>query len=283
MSTRKSGRGTGAWRAARRRPLVEIGTAALSLHEVRAGYGRHPVIAGLDLDVEPGLVHGIIGPNGAGKSTLLKACLGLIPSRGQLLVHGHELVTLSAVQRAWLMSYLPQDLTTTSTLTGEEYVHMGRYARRPRFGQLNTADEEAVNRALDMTGCREWASRPLAQASGGERQLIALARALAQDAAILMLDEPASALDLGHELSVLRLLHPWVAGGDRPRTAVLVLHDLTWAARFCDRLHLLVNGRLIASGKPAEVLTTGTLRAAYGIATAITTVAATGTLAVTPL
>lgn len=256
---------------------------ALHVHGLCAGYPRHPVFEGLDLELEPGLVHGIIGPNGAGKSTVLKACLGLVPSTGKILVHGHDLAHLTTMQRARLMSYLPQDLATISTLTGEEYVHLGRYACQSRFGGVNLDDDAAVERAIDMTGSREWASRPVAQASGGERQLIALARAIAQDASILMLDEPVSALDLGHELSVLRLLHPWIEDSDGLRTAVLVLHDLTLAARFCDRLYLLVDGRLTASGTPEDVLTARHLSAAYGVDIAVTRVPATGTLAVTPL
>lgn len=279
---------TGSGRPARTIPVAPC-IPALRLRGLRAGHGHRQVFGGLDLDLDAGLVHGIIGPNGAGKSTLLKACLGLVPSFGQVIVHGHELAQLTALQRAHLMSYLPQDIANSSTLTAAAYVQLGRYARRSRFDRSSAADGAAVAQALEMTGAQRWALRPVAQLSGGERQLVALARAIAQDSAVLMLDEPSSALDLGHELAVLRLLRPWIDASATdhstvpPRTAVLVLHDLTLAARFCDRLHLLVDGRLLASGRPAEVLTEEHLAASYGIDVAITTVSATGTLAVTPL
>ncbi|MFT8395388.1 ABC transporter ATP-binding protein [Propionibacterium sp.] len=259
------------------------GSPALSVSGLSAGYRRRAVLHDATLDIDAGLVHGIIGPNGAGKSTLLKACLGLLPSQGRLLVHGHDVRAVTARDRARLMAYLPQQVATTSRLTGRAYVQMGRYARQPRFGGISADDERAVEEALRLTGSAGWADRPVMHASGGERQLIALARAIAQDAAILMLDEPVAALDLGHELAVLRLLRPWIAGSPQSRTAVLVLHDLTLAARFCDRLTLLVDGQVGATGAPDEVLVASNLRDAYGVDVNISTLPATGTIAVTPL
>lgn len=257
---------------------------SVDIRSLTVSYRDHTVLREIDLELESGLIHGIIGPNGAGKSSLLKACLGLVAATGEILVQGTPLRQLSIRARAHLMSYMAQDTAVDADFTGETYVRMARYARVSRFGSLTASDDDAVSAALRLTGAHAWAHRPVAQTSGGERQLTALARAIAQDPAILMLDEPVAALDLRHELDVLRLLRPWIDNaGTTPRTVIAVLHDLSLAARFCDRLTLLADGRVQAHGTPEEVLTAPHLRRSYGVDTNITRDQATHTLVVTPL
>lgn len=253
--------------------------SAVEMTEVSAGYRRKNVLDSVNASFAPGLIHGIIGPNGAGKSTLVKAALGLVPSSGDIRIAGERLASLSSKERARLMSYLPQD-TPPVDFTGEQYVQMSRYARLGRFSSPTAEDEEAVDEALRMTGAGAWRDRPMRGTSGGERQLTALARAIAQNPQILIVDEPSSALDMGHEIDVFRLFKPWI-GESSSRTIMAVLHDLDIAARFCDRLTLVDGGRVKASGPPAEILVPDLLNDAYGVTVDVRRSEATGYLTVT--
>ncbi|QOR45358.1 ABC transporter ATP-binding protein [Trueperella pecoris] len=270
---------------------------AVALRELRVGYGKRVVLAIDRLDLPAGRIIGLIGPNGAGKSTLLKAVLGLIPAAGEVRVGGARLADLSHRQRATRMAYLAQESLRPTSFTGREVVDMGRYAARPRFAALTAADEALVEGALATTGAGAWASRSTAETSGGERQLTGLARALAQDAQILLLDEPVSALDLAHAVSVLKVLRPWAdagGGGVRGgvgsgvgRTVVVVLHDLTLAARFCDELVLLEphpgGARVAGQGLPEQVLTPRLIERVYGAPVDVRLSEVTGTPVITPL
>lgn len=257
--------------------------SALTIRSLQFSYRTRRVLNHIDLALDSGLVHGLIGPNGAGKSSLLKACLGLVRATGQIEIEGSSLSRLSTRERAHRMAYMAQDTAIDGDFTGATYVQLGRYARASRFGTLTADDQRIVEDALRVTGADAWADRPVMRTSGGERQLTALARAFAQDPAILMLDEPVAALDLRHELDVLRLLRPWIEATERPRTVVVVLHDLSLAARFCDRLTLLADGAVLAHGAPEDVLTQRHLRQSYGVETNITRDPATNSLVVTPL
>ncbi|AWB83511.1 ABC transporter ATP-binding protein [Corynebacterium liangguodongii] len=259
------------------------GEFALEIVDASISRNGHAILRGLNAGFAPGLVHGVIGPNGAGKSTLVKAALGLEEYSGEIRVLGRDLAGLTFRQRARLMSYVAQATDPGIEFTGREYVSMARYARLPRFGSLSRADEEAVSEALRITGATQWANVPVSRTSGGEQQLTAFTRALAQGADLMLLDEPTSALDMGHELDILELLSSWVGGGRGMRTAVVVLHDLSLAARFCDYLTLVVAGRVRAQGTPAEILTPGMLSEAYGVEVDVRQLDTTKSLAVTPL
>lgn len=267
-------------------PVAGRAAAAVSLRGLRAGYGDRPVLDIAHLELGAGRIVGLIGPNGAGKSTLVKAILGLVPAEGVVEVGGESLVRLSARRRAELVAYLAQESLRGSAFTGREVVEMGRYAALPRFGSLSADDDARVASALAATGALAWAERPTRQTSGGERQLTGLARAFAQDAPLLLLDEPVSALDLSHAVAVLKVLRPWVAA-DRRRTVIAVLHDLTLAARFCDELVLLQprlgGARVRARGTPGEVLTPEAIKEIYGTPVDVRPSPVTGTLVVTPL
>lgn len=256
-------------------------TPAVTLTEVCVSYRSREVLSGLTTEFHEGLIHGIIGPNGAGKSTLVKAILGLLPYRGLIDVRGHDPAGIHSRARAKLMSYLPQEIPPVDMI-GRDYVAMGRYPWCSRIGGLKEDDVRHVEEALEITGAKSWSTRPVRATSGGERQLTALSRAIAQDAKILLVDEPSAALDMGHEMTVFRLLRPWLERGDG-RTVLVVLHDLSLAARFCDRLTLLVEGKIVAQGTPEAVLRPQILHDAYGVTVDVSRNKATGSLHVTAL
>ncbi len=267
--------------------LSPADSSGISLVDLRVRYGTRTILDGISVDFAPGKVHGLIGPNGAGKSTLVKALLSLIPYEGTVQVAGHDTLSMKPRERARHLSYLAQNTTGASDFTGRQLVEMGRYARSSRFSSVTTDDVAAVDAALELTGATAWASRPVAHTSGGEQQLTGLARALAQDAPALILDEPVSALDMAHEMTVLRLMHPWVEQQKARRLVVVVLHDLSLAARFCDELVLLTpssSGAVVAAqGSPEHVLTPELLNAAYGIKVDVRRSPVTNSLTVTPL
>lgn len=259
-------------------------SAGVTLENVAVAYGKRTVLSDVSVTFEPSHVHGIIGPNGAGKSTLLHAILGVRAYTGSVRVDGHEIAHMSARERAEHIAFVAQDTPPPDDFTGRELVSMGRYVRQDRFTLKSAHDVEVIDAALAQVGATDWADRPVSQTSGGERQLTSLARAIAQEAATLVLDEPTSALDLSHEQRVLQLLRPWANGH---RTVIAVLHDITQAARYCDELVLLAptsaGSQVVAQGPPEVVLTPAFLESAYGVKVDVRRSEVTGTLTVTPL
>lgn len=222
---------------------------------------RCPVLNGIDTEVAGGGWLAVIGPNGAGKSTLLKAVAGLLPYRGDVTVDGVRLRDLPARELARTIAYTPQNPVVPPQMTVREYVLLGR---TPHLGYLavpGRTDRAVADAVIDRLDLGALAARDVARLSGGERQRVVLARALAQEAPVLMLDEPTTALDLGHQQQVLELV-------DRLRrddglTVITTLHDLGVAAQYAERMLLLVNGRAAASGTAAEVLTRDTIAEHY--------------------
>jgi iron complex transport system ATP-binding protein len=227
----------------------------LEINGLTAGYGRHQVLRGIDLAVEPGEVLAILGANGSGKSTLLRAAAGQLAYRGTLRWSGP----------ANTIGYLPQDNAARVALTAFEVVLLGRL--RSLTLRVAPADLQAAEGALAELGIAALAQRRLGELSGGQRQLVFLAQVLAGSPRALLLDEPTSALDIAHQLQVLSLLS--AATARRGLTTIAVLHDLNAAARFAGRLALLHEGRVLAIGTPDQVLTPGLLRTAYGVEAAI--------------
>lgn len=226
--------------------------------------GGRPLLAGVTLSLRPGAFIGLIGPNGAGKSTLLRVLAGLSPpAAGTVTYDGTPLSRLGRRRLARAVAYLPQDGPVHWPLTAEAVVMLGRLPHRGLMGGVTDADRAAVERALTVTDARHLRHRIVGTLSGGERMRVLLARALATEPALLLADEPVSALDPRHQLAAMALLRASARGGTG---VVAVLHDLTLAARFCDRLILLADGRVRADGPPAAVLTDPLLAGAYGIA-----------------
>lgn len=218
---------------------------------VRLGLGMREVLAGIDADFGPGWT-AIVGPNGAGKSTLLRALAGLQPlASGQVQLHGQPLQGMATAQRAGQLAWLAQGGEITGELNVRETVELGRIAQRGAFGALDARDQAAVDAALHATECSAWAGRRLHELSGGERQRVLLARVLATDASVLLLDEPTTHLDAPHQVALARLLRRLADQPECPRAVVTVLHDLPIALR-ADRVLVLDQGRLTAAGAPTD-------------------------------
>ena len=238
-------------------------SARLELAGVAMRLGPHAVLAGVDLSVAPGEVVGVLGRNGAGKTTLLRvACGALEPDAGRVLLEGRALASLDRRERARSVALVPQDTQVPFSFSVAELVLMGRTPHLGFLGFEGAHDLDVARAALDRMGIAALADRSVLTLSGGERQLAMVARALAQQPRLLLLDEPTAFLDLRHRLEVLTVVRELAAAG---ASALVVSHDLGIAARFCDRLVLLGNGQILASGPPREVLTPETLRAAFGI------------------
>ncbi|XRQ09715.1 ABC transporter ATP-binding protein [Actinomadura welshii] len=235
----------------------------LTARDLEVALDRTPVLRGVSLDLLPGELLGIIGPNGAGKSTLLKALAGLLaPSRGEVLADGRPLRRMRPRERAARVAVVAQDAPVAGDPSVRDLVLMGRYAHRRRLASLTPADHRAADRALAEAGAAALADRPITELSGGERQLAHIGRALAQDAAHLLLDEPTSALDVHHQLRVFAVLR---AQADAGTGVGIVLHDLNEASRRCDRIAVVHGGRLRAIGRPHDVLTADLLAEVYRI------------------
>ncbi|MDA3643879.1 ABC transporter ATP-binding protein [Saccharopolyspora indica] len=233
----------------------------LEVRELSAGYRRATVVSGISATVDTGGWLGIIGPNGSGKSTLLKAIAGLVHHKGAVLVDGRPLAELRRRERARAIGYAPQIPQLPIGLTVTDYVLLGRTPHLGPLGREGASDLDVVRSLLDRLDLARLADRHLATLSGGERQRAVLARALAQRAGVLLLDEPTTGLDVGHAQALLDLIDE--LRRELGTTVVMTLHDLTLAAQYAERLLLLDTGRAAAEGTPAEVLTPEVLEKRY--------------------
>ncbi|MFB6359720.1 MAG: ATP-binding cassette domain-containing protein [Halobacteriales archaeon] len=251
----------------------------ISIEDVAVELGGERVLEAIDLTVEAGRFVGLVGPNGAGKTTLLRTVNGLLePTAGQVSLDGDPVPALSSRELGRRVATVPQHTNLSFDFTVRQVVELGRHPRRPRFGGVDP-DPGAIERALRRTATDHLADRLINAVSGGERQRVLLARALAQAAPVLLLDEPTANLDVHHQVRTLGLVEDLVESDDR--TVVAAIHDLDLAARYCDELVLLSDGRTRISGPPPEVLTEEHLEAAFGGNVAVTADPATGTPSVT--
>jgi iron complex transport system ATP-binding protein len=227
--------------------------ALLEASGLELGYGDRTVLRGVDFSLTAGEVVAIVGPNGAGKSTLLHALLGLVPkASGVVTLEGRALETLKRSEIARKVAFVAQDTRMDFAFTVRELVAMGRTPHLGRFQPERAVDTAAVDHALDVTETRPFENRIASELSGGERQRVHLARAIAQTTDILLLDEPTASLDLEHQLEVLDLIRRLAASG---KAAAVALHDLSLAARVADRVVVVADGRIVASGPPDLVIT----------------------------
>lgn len=230
------------------------------------------------MHADQGQLVGLIGPNGAGKSTLLRAIAGVLrPQEGAVWLEGEDLDSIPSREVAARMALVPQIAPYTHGFTVRELVLMGRYPHLGRFQIEGPADEQIAHEAMRLTGTEEFAERTLDTLSGGERQRVFVSRALAQQPHVLLLDEPTANLDVLHKLRVLDLVRRLV---DEGLTAVAAIHDLSMAARYCDRLILLSDGRVLAEGTPEQVLTPEIIESAFGVRSAVYADPVTGSLVV---
>jgi iron complex transport system ATP-binding protein len=234
----------------------------IELHDVSVRLGATQALRGISFTAERGSWVSLIGPNGAGKTTAIRALCGLVSYQGKVLVDGLEARARGRRELARLCAFVPQLPETPPELTVAEYVLLGRTPHLGYFGVEGDADRMAAERALARLDLLEFAPRPLGSLSGGELQRVVLARALAQEAPVLLLDEPTTALDLGRQQQVLELVDS--LRGDDDLTVVSTMHDLTLAGQYADRLVLLDTGTVVAEGSAAEVLSVPNLSSYYG-------------------
>ena len=234
----------------------------IRLENVAVALGKRDVVRNASASFAPGTLTGIVGPNGAGKSTLARAMLALVPHTGRILVDDAEVATMSRAELAKRVAYLPQGQTLHWPLTVERLVELGRLPHLAPMSRLGEADTAAIERAIERADVAGLRDRVATELSGGERARVLLARALAVKAPALIADEPLASLDPGHQIDVMELLQGEARAGG---VVIAVLHDLTMAARYCDRLVLIDSGTVVADGTPAEVLTPANLKSVYGI------------------
>lgn len=246
--------------------LLQTSTdARLRAEHLRLGYGDRTVVDALDLEIVTGTVTAVIGPNGCGKSTVLRALGRLLrPSGGQVVLDGKRIDSIPTREVAKVLGLLPQAPTAPEGLTVGDLVARGRHPHQAWYRQWSRDDEEAVARACAWTGIADLVERPVDELSGGQRQRAWISMALAQGTDLLLLDEPTTFLDLAHQVDVLELVRRLHA--DAGRTVVMVLHDLNLAARYADRLVAMRDGRIVAAGAPAEVITEELLAEVFGLA-----------------
>jgi iron complex transport system ATP-binding protein len=240
------------------------GPDLLQAEGVVAGYGGRTALGGVDLNVRGGEVVGLIGPNGSGKTTLIRvASRTLRPRSGRILLRGRDPFGLPAREAARLVAVVPQELAPTFAFTVLEVVLMGRSAYLSPWGGGGAQDYVRAREAMEAAGVQHLADRPIEELSGGEKQRAVLAQALAQDAPLLLLDEPTTHLDPGHVVAILDVVRALVR--DRSSGVLAVFHDLNLASATCDRLVALDRGRVVTEGPPEEVITRSFLREVYGV------------------
>jgi iron complex transport system ATP-binding protein len=247
--------------------------ALLEVRGVGVSKGGARLLEGVDLVAEPRSWTAVVGPNGAGKTTLLRCIAGLQRHAGAVLLDGRGVRSFSPRERAQEIGYAPQVPMLPVAVTVAEYVLLGRTPYRPLLVGPRREDRQVVADALERLDLAPLAGRTLRTLSGGERQRVVLARALAQQPRMLLLDEPTAALDLGHAQTVLEIVDE--LRGEEGLTVVTTMHDLVLAAQYADRLVLMSEGRVAAAGRPQDVLTSATLARYYG-ASADVTADATG-------
>jgi iron complex transport system ATP-binding protein len=233
--------------------------AVLNAHGIRHSFADTPVLDGVDLAVRRGEVVGLVGPNGSGKTTLLRVLTAALrPVGGEVLLHGRPVRSFSGRERARRLAVVVQESGGELPMTVADVVLLGRAPHRG-LRHRPGHDREIARRALEQVGALALASRDMATLSGGERQRVLIARALTQQPEVLLLDEPTNHLDVGYQHEVLHIVR------QLGLATIVVLHDLNLAARYCDRVTVLHDGRLLAEGTPAEALRAPQLQEVYGV------------------
>jgi len=255
---------------------------SLTAEGLSLGYADHAVIHGIDLSVLPGRVTGIIGANACGKSTLLKSMSRLLkPTGGVVLLDGRDVHTVPPKELARTLGLLPQSPIAPEGITVADLVGRGRHPHQGILSRWSREDDEAVAAALDTTHTADLADRAVDELSGGQRQRVWIAMALAQQTDLLLLDEPTTYLDVAHQVEVLDLLTDLNEASGI--TVVMVLHDLNLAARYCDEIVMIADGKVEAVGEPAEVFTEERVEKVFGLRSRIITDPVSGTPLVLPI
>jgi iron complex transport system ATP-binding protein len=236
----------------------------LRAEKVNVALSHVEIVKEASFSLARGELTALVGPNGAGKTTLMRALAGLVPAQGRIEIEGRPLSEIAPRERARLMGYLPQGNIFHWPMPVEAIVGLGRYPHGDPFAAPTDADRIAVREALAETATQDFAHRPVTTLSGGERARVALARALATQAPLLLVDEPTVSLDVRHQLVVMQLLRKAARNGGG---VLAVVHDLALAARFADRVLVMQDGRIVAHGAPAETLDPARIAEVFGVET----------------
>lgn len=237
----------------------------LHLHgrNIVAGYGAETILNGVNISIPQGKITALIGPNGCGKSTLLSVLGRQLPTQaGQVEIAGRAVYDIPAREFARYVSFLPQQPLVPEGITVRDLVGFGRYSHTGKLAGLTATDHTAIEAAAQRTGITELLDEQAAHLSGGQRQRVWIAMTIAQEAPILLLDEPTTYLDPAHQLSILDLVKSLNAQG---KTIVMVLHDMTQAARYADHIIAMKNGSILAEGRSKDVLTAETVGQVFGV------------------
>ncbi|CAL9507822.1 putative siderophore transport system ATP-binding protein YusV [Streptomyces sp. enrichment culture] len=254
----------------------------LRTEELRLTYDRHEVVKGLSLDIPPGRITMIVGPNACGKSTLLRGLARLLtPASGSVLLDGASIHSRPTREVATTLGILPQTPVAPDGITVTDLVGRGRYPHQGWFRRWSDEDERAVAEALEATDVAELADRSVDELSGGQRQRVWIAMALAQGTDLLLLDEPTTYLDITHQVEVLDLLTD--LNSSAGTTVVVVLHDLNLACRYADHLVAMRDGRIVAEGPPAEVVTEQVVSDVFGLRCTLVDDPVSGTPLIVPM
>ncbi|TDO98900.1 ABC transporter ATP-binding protein [Marinomonas balearica] len=240
----------------------------LDAQSVTLSYDKHEIAKDLSVSIPKGKFTVIVGPNACGKSTLLRALSRLLPpQKGQILLNGEDIHTLPTKDIAKRLGLLPQTATAPDGIKVTDLVARGRYPHQKWFQPWNQDDQNAVNLALEVTDTTKFASQQVDQLSGGQRQRVWVAMTLAQDTPLLLLDEPTTYLDIAHQIELLDLFKD--LNLKNGRTLVAVLHDLNHACRYADNLIAMKSGRIVATGKPSDIVNESLIEEVFGLKSVI--------------
>lgn len=254
----------------------------LEVEKIKYGYGEKMVLNEISFSVRKGEFISILGPNGSGKSTLLKTLNNIYkPWEGKILVRGKNIKELKKKELAKNMALVLQDNSVDYEFTVEDIVLMGRHPHKGRFQREDENDYKIISESLEMTNTTELRHRKITELSGGERQRVMIAKALAQRASIILLDEPTSHLDINHQIEILKLLKDM--NKKKGTTIILVIHDINLGVRYSDKIIILNKGKILDKGKPEEIITKKNIESAYNIKVAIDRNKHTESLYITPL
>jgi iron complex transport system ATP-binding protein len=241
----------------------------LTVEKIQTGYGEKTILKDIDLTLRPGELMALIGPNGAGKSTLLRAISGVLPLHsGSIKMDGKEVIHMNEQERARKIAVVPQARNLPPAFTGKEVVSLGRTPYLNWLGQLSAQDETIIEEAMRETDTLDFANRPINELSGGEQQRLLLARALVQQAPLMLLDEPTTFLDLQFQYGLMKHIHNLAHPANNnivPRAVLIALHDLNMAFQFADQVALLVKGQIVKIGSSQELLDDELLSQVYKV------------------